>query len=128
MTHLFLAIFVSLASLLGGAGQDDQWPNKPQLPLRRTNPVEYRIGLGIDIGAAAEAIAQQRVLTSTGGSFTIDFVTAGNWTLADPSRLTTAMRINGIPTRIQHRVNGKQGDETYSVPTSARSPFALSGR
>ena len=117
MTHLTLSILFALLPLLGtpAADQDDQWPNKPQLPLERSDPIEYHIGLGIDIGAAPEAIAQQRVLQASGGTFTINLITAGNWALAAPARLTSSLRINGQPAQVRQSVNGKQGDESYTA-------------
>ena len=117
MTHLALSILFALMPLLGtpAVDQDDQWPNKPQLPLERSDPIEYQIGLGIDIGAAPEAIAQQRVLQASGGTFTINLITAGNWALAAPARLTSSLHINGQPAQVRQSVSGKQGDESYTA-------------
>lgn len=112
MTTLLLTILC--ASLVGPVQQQaDEWPNKPQLPLVRSNPIEYQIGLGIELGSITEAIVQQRTLQSSGGTFNIDLITAGNWTLAAPARFSSTLRINGIPTQLRQTINGAQGDETY---------------
>ena len=95
--------------------QADQWPNKPQLPLVRSNPIEYQIGLGVEIGSATEAVVQQRNIQASGGMFNIDLITAGNWTLAAPARFSSTLRINGIPTQLRQTVNGAQGDETFRI-------------
>jgi len=111
LTMLCGAILIPQAT----RGPVDRWPAKPQPPLYRSDPYESRIGLSVDVGATSEVILAPKVLQATGGEFNIDFVTAGNWTLADPSALKTSVRINGSPVDITPTVRGKQGDEVYNV-------------
>lgn len=110
-----MLLITSILAPQATRGPVDRWPAQPLPPLFRSDPYESRIGLSVDVGATSEVILAPKVLQATGGEFNIDFVTAGNWTLADPSALKTSVRINGSPVSIPPTIRGKQGEEVFSV-------------
>lgn len=117
-TSLTAILFLVLSTILAPQATrnpTDRWPAQPQPPLYRSDPYENRIGLNVDVGATSEVILAPKVLRATGGEFNVDFVTASNWTLADPSSLSCSVRINGTPTNIKPTIKGKEGEEVFSV-------------
>ena len=115
LTTILMGLLGAIMIPQATRGPIDRWPAKPQPPLFRSDPYESIIGLSVDVGATSEIVLAPKVLQATGGEFNIDFVTAGNWTLADPSALTTSVRINGTPVTIKPTIRGKKGDEVFNV-------------
>lgn len=84
----------------------DPWPGWPIPPLRRTEPREYTAGLAIDIGAASELPQVTDPFTSTGGSITLEPVTADQWTVANLDRREVSLLLNGSPVSFESKIEG----------------------
>ena len=83
--------------------------------MRREKPRAYTIGLNVDIATISRIIAEPNPVQSAGGAFFFDMVVGGNWTIANPDQLTSAVRLNGIPANPNPSITGTRGDEVFNI-------------
>ena len=81
-------------------------PGARRLPLYRSDPRGYTVGLAIDIGATSQTRGVPDPFLSLGGSITIAAATVDTATVSDLRGLETSIRLNGIPQNTSARVEG----------------------
>ncbi len=107
----------------------DPWPAWPPLPLRRSEPRGYTVGLAIDVGATSQLPQVPDPFTSTGGTVTIEPVVADNWTVADLDQREISVRLNGSPVPFETKIDGDAKSDhrrlVISIPDGVVNTLSL---